>query len=86
LAGPGRRAGYEHIGPLYNANLHLAYNLPSEWLTGAGTRVFMNVNNIFDTPPPYGDTTSGAPAGTTGTPPIGNAIGRLLEVGVTKSF
>jgi hypothetical protein len=89
LAGPGRATGFQHIGPLYTANLHMAYDMPSEWITGAGMRVFANLNNILNTPPPYGDTiggiaavANGAGGGATGT----NPIGRMVVVGLTKDF
>lgn len=86
LAGPSRLAGTQHIGPLYNANLHVTYDLPSEWFTGAGMRVFANLNNVLNTPPPYGDTTSGSAALGASGAGGGNPIGRELVVGFSKEF
>jgi iron complex outermembrane receptor protein len=68
--------GYQHIGPLYNANLHLTYNLPEEWMSGA--QASLNINNVLDTKPPFADTTSGAGGG--------NQIGRQILIGFKKSF
>ena len=78
LAGPGRPAGVQHVGALYNANLHVTYDMPGEWFTGAGMRVFANLNNILNTRPPYGDNTGGAVGG--------NPIGREVILGFSKEF
>lgn len=86
LAGPGRPAGTEHIGGLTNVNLHLAYDLPTEWITGAGMRVFADVHNVMNTPPPYADTANGAAGVGSSGAGGGNPIDRELVVGFTKLF
>jgi hypothetical protein len=82
LAQTNALAGYEHVGPLWNANLHLSYDLPTNfagmgrWTTGAN--VFLNINNVLDTSPPYQDFAAGFGEG--------NPIGREFEIGIRKDF
>lgn len=73
LAGPAG-AGYEHVGAQYSINLHTAYNLPADWL--AGMQVFLNVQNLLNTSPPFannGQVSNGEVAG--------NPIGREFIIG-----
>jgi outer membrane receptor protein involved in Fe transport len=78
----GATAGHEHIGALWNADLHLSYDLPENFVnmggwTG-GLNVYMNVNNVLDTPPPYADVVAGYVTG--------NPIGRQFMFGIRKNF
>jgi iron complex outermembrane receptor protein len=76
LAGPNRLAGTQHIGALLNADLHLSYDLPEEWLSGV--KLDMDIKNLTDSAPPFRDIASGAGGG--------SPIGREFQLGITKQF
>ena len=81
-SGTSEPPGTSHVGPLWNANVHFAYDLPENfWGAGnwtAGTNIFLNVQNFLNIPPPYNDSASGSSGG--------NQIGREYIIGFRKAF
>ena len=73
LAGPAGQ-GYQHVGAQYNVNLHTAYNLPNDWVSGM--QVFANIQNLLDTPLPFSNAGS-----VSNGQPVGNPIGREFILG-----
>ncbi len=82
--GPNRLADYAHVAALETLDLNLGYNLPDEWLSG--TRATLTVRNVLDTDPPYinGEDAFHGPGGNA--PATGNVIGRLISIGITKTW
>ncbi len=74
--GPNRAKNYQHIEALQVWDLNLGYNLPDEWLSGA--RLNISVRNVFDTTPPFRNNTGGINSG--------SAIGRIVNIGLTKTW
>lgn len=82
--GPGRLAGFQHIGALQTFDLNVGYNLPADWWSG--TRLNMTVTNLFDAKPAFVDSANGFFIPGTTTNPTGNVIGRIMTFGVTKKW
>lgn len=71
-----RQAGFEHVGSLQTFDLNVAYALPSDLLEG--TSVSVNVQNLFDRPPPFFDSATGFTNG--------SEIGRIVSMSLTKKW
>ena len=80
LPGPNRLANTEHISALQFIDLNIAYDLPGDMFGGManGTQLSLNINNLFDTSPPYQDNSTGMASG--------SAIGRLVNIGLRKKW
>ncbi len=74
--GPDRTASKQHIGAQQTVDLSFGYDLPDEWLSG--TSLNANINNLFDTDPPYRNNSSGYVGG--------NVIGRTVTIGIRKKW
>ena len=80
LAGPNRLANQQHISAQQTYDVNASYDLPDDMFGGlsSGTSLNINVNNLFDTNPPYADTSSGQAGG--------SAIGRQINIGIRKKW
>ena len=76
LPGPNRLANQQHIGPQLTYDMNLGYTLPDTMISGTSLNV--SVSNLFDTDPPYRNSSAGAVGG--------NAIGRTITVALRKKW
>ncbi len=74
--GPNRAANYQHVGALQVFDVNFSYVLPEDIMSG--TTVAVSVNNVFDTTPPYWNSTAGRVSG--------SQIGRIVNFSVRKTW
>ena len=78
-ASPNRPINLEKISPLFTVDLNLGYTLPDMFGIGmGGTQLDVSISNLFNTDPPFIDSTSGVGAG--------SQIGRLISIALRKNF
>jgi hypothetical protein len=70
--------GCQKIGANVTFDLHGSANLPSNWVSGA--EAYFQIQNIFDTDPPFVNSASGFDAS------WGNPIGRMVTFGLRKKW
>ena len=80
LPGPDRLANQQHISAQLTYDANASYELPGDMFGGLtnGTSLNIAVSNLFDTDPPYADTSSGQAGG--------SAIGRQINIGLRKKW
>ncbi len=78
----------QRVEPLTTVDLHLSYNLgeryPHSWLKG--TVFSLDVQNLFDTDPPFVNIAESANGGGGYDPSVTNPIGRLVAFTLDKKF
>ncbi|HEY4077646.1 MAG TPA: TonB-dependent receptor [Rhizomicrobium sp.] len=81
VATPGSEAGFQHIRAFTPIDLHLSYDLPTDWNSWTrGVNVAVTVNNIFDEKPPFYDSGVGYD------PNNASPIGRVSMLSIRKKF
>ena len=78
----------QSVGAYTTLDLDINYDLGSSWdnLVTHGLNLTLHVNNLFDKDPPYVNVPIGANGGGGFDAQIGNPIGRLVSLGISKRF
>jgi len=78
----------QSVGAYTTLDLDFNYELGSAWdnLVTRGLDLTLHVNNLFDKDPPYVNIPIGANGGGGFDAQVGNPIGRLISLGITKRF
>ncbi|TWB52971.1 iron complex outermembrane receptor protein [Nitrospirillum viridazoti] len=74
--------GIQKVDSFTTADLHLAWNVPGQGMMG-GIQATLDINNVFDTDPPYYYNTNGI-SGVDLT--AASPLGRVISIGLTKKW